>query len=77
MIWSARTDWPLTSNNLIKTNSLRGNQESRFKNRDFGQNNLGTTYHSSKTNDQMADQAIEKRSIDFWTDMLAEDMHGF
>ena len=77
MIWSARADWPLTNDNLIKTNSLRGNPESRFQIRDFGQNAQSTPYH--KTN-QIADkfyQANEKRSVDFWSDMLADDIDPF
>ena len=77
MIWSARIDWPLTSDNLIKTNSLRGNPEFRFKIRDFGQNVQSTPYHKKN---QMADKfnrANEKRSVDFWSDMLANDIDLF
>ena len=77
MIWSAGIDWPLTSDNLIKTNSLRENPESRFIIRDFGRNVQSTPYH--KTN-QMAEKfyrANEKRSVDFWSDMLANDIDLF
>ena len=64
MIWSAKTNWDLTSDNLIKTNTLRGNPESRFKIPDFGQNtqSMDESY-----------RANEKRSVDFWTDMLSDD----
>ena len=63
MIWSVKTNWHLTSNNLIKTNTLRGNQESRFKIPDFGQN-IPTLDESNRPNG--------KRSVDFWTDMLSD-----
>ena len=63
MIWSAKTNWDLTSENLIKTNTLRGNQESRFKIPDFGQNTQSMD-ESYRVN--------EKRSVDFWTDMLSD-----
>ena len=64
MIWSAKTNWDLTSENLIKTNTLRGNQESRFKIPDFGQNiqSMDESY-----------RANEKRGVDFWTDMLSDE----
>ena len=64
MIWSAKTNWDLTSDNLIKTNTLRENQESRFKIPDFGQNtqSMDESY-----------RANEKRSVDFWTDMLSDE----
>ena len=74
MIWSVKINGHLTSNNLIKTNTLRGNQESRFEVPDFGHNTLGTQYQSSKTN-QMDEfhRKNEKRSVDFWADMLSEN----
>ena len=72
MIWSAKTNWNLTSDNLIKTNTLRGNQESRFEIPDFGQNNLGIPYQSSSNQMDQLYRINEKRSVDFWTDMLSD-----
>ena len=72
MIWSAKTNWDLTSNNLIKTNTLRGNQESRFEIPDFGQNTLGIPYQSSSNQMDELYRINEKRSVDFWTDMLSD-----
>ena len=78
MIWSAKTNWSV--DNLIKTNTLnRENEDSRLNMPDFGKKTRAARSPSSALIDtiKQMESDIEKRSVDFWTDMLGNEPEPF